>query len=42
MDVKEIRNLVTLDLEFMNEETNLFEEWSEDTMYLKAVNWVEG
>jgi hypothetical protein len=42
MDVKGIRSLSSLDLEIMDSETNAFEEWSEDTMYLKAVKWTEG
>ena len=42
MDVKGIRSLSTLDLEIMNSETNTFEKWSDDTLYLKAVKWIEG
>jgi hypothetical protein len=42
MDVKGIRSLSTLDLEIINSETNTFEEWSDDTLYLKAVKWTEG
>ena len=42
MDVKGILSLSTLDLEIINSETNTFEEWSDDTLYLKAVKWTEG